>query len=262
MKTFHNGTIGRLLAVGFAICIHALFAAGAFYFGRFIGSYVFNDIPNGAELFGAGLAILVFGGAMFGFIYLEYAREDVQAYASSRHDGGNTFHRALWILQVSVILMELSSLLYRVYTINDPIKRFVVLLLGIAALVIAWALGKIVHAMANRPLDLAYQRARDQAGRKVVDDGMKHIDKMNAEQLRRFWNGDASTIDEVRDASDSERMDEERRRKAREDEVARNKEQGQGFIKQMLSWPGRKQQDDPFDQAHESVGSHQGQNGR
>src|SRR6266571_8651802 len=122
MKWFHNGTIGRVLAIGFAIFIHAWFAAGAYYFGRFIGSYIFSDIPNGADLAGIGLAIMVFGGAMFGFIYLEYAREDVENYASSRHDGGESFKRSLTFLQVSIIGMEASSLIYRCYTIPDPLK--------------------------------------------------------------------------------------------------------------------------------------------
>ncbi len=261
MKWFHNGTIGRVLAIGFAVFIHAWFAAGAYYFGRFIGSYIFSDIPNGADLAGIGLAIMVFGGAMFGFIYLEYAREDVESYASSRHDKGASFTHALWILQISIILVEASSLLYRVYTMPDNFKRFVVLVLGIAALVIAWALGKIVHAMANRPLDLAYQRARDKAGRSVVEDGMKYIDDMSAEQKRRFYNGDASTIDEVRGIRDRDRIREEQKQaiaaqkaQEREDEARKTKQQGEGFIKNMLSWPG-KHRDNPADVVDTPVSS-------
>lgn len=239
MKWFHNGTIGRVLAIGFAIFIHAWFAAGAYYFGRFIGSYIFSDIPNGAEIAGVGLAIMVFGGAMFGFIYLEYAREDVQSYARSRGDGGQTFTAALWILQVFIIVIEASSLLYRVYTMPDGVKRIAVLLLGIAALVVAWALGKIVHAMANRPLELAYDRARDKAGRSVVEDGMKYIDSMSAEQKRRFYNGDASTIDEVRGIKERDRIYAEKKAREREEEARQKEEQGKGFIKTILSWPGK-----------------------
>jgi hypothetical protein len=260
MKWFHNGSVGRILAIGFAIFIHAWFAAGAYYFGRFIGSYIFSDIPFGADIAGVGLAILVFGGAMFGFIYLEYAREDVQSYAKSRNDGGKMFINSLGLLQFAIVAMEASSLLYRVYTINDPLKQFVVLLLGLAALVIAWALGKIVHAMANRPLEVAYLRVREQVGRSVVEDGMKYRNDMTADQKRRFYNGDASVIDEVRGIKERNRIREERKAQEQEDEEMRAKEQGQGFIKTMLSWPG-KHRDNPADVVDSPVSSNGKQSG-
>jgi formate hydrogenlyase subunit 3/multisubunit Na+/H+ antiporter MnhD subunit len=111
MKFYHNSFIGKVLVLFFAIAIHAYFASGAYLLGGFLGRLFLYDVPHGGDIGSYGLAILTFSGAMYAFMYLEYAREDVEAYEEQSGDG--TFRRSLREIQWLIAGAELASLVYR-----------------------------------------------------------------------------------------------------------------------------------------------------
>jgi hypothetical protein len=205
MKFFHNGTIGKIIVIGFAVAIHGLFAAGAYYLGLFLGSIIFRE--SGAlmqQSFAIFYAAIVFSGAMWAFIYSEYAHEDMKAYA--RMMGYPHYQGYLYAVMLAVAGSELASVLYRVYSTPDWLGRTVIAAIGIFALIIAFCLGKVIHAMANRPFETSILRARESAARSIVDDAARHVDRMTVEQKRRFYTGDLTAIEEAKQSkSDRER---------------------------------------------------------
>lgn len=227
MKWFHNAAVGKFLVVGFAVAVHGMFALGMYYFGLFISGIILQDVPFLQQPAAIGMALLVFFGAMWGFVYVEYAREDVHAYSSTT--GQWWFPRYLNAVQVAIAGAELSSLAYRTYQVHNNYDRVVVVAFGLIFLAIAYCLGKIIHAMANRPFAVAVARARQEAGRSIVDDAMKFVPRMTAEQKVRFYNGDITAVDEVmlndyddKQARAQRKRDEEEARESRKrDEEAR-----------------------------------------
>ena len=248
MKLFHNAMIGKILVIGFAVAVHGLFALGAYYLGLFISGIILQDAPWLIQASAIGFAVLTFAGAMWGFIYMEYAREDVEAYSRM---SGKSFKKYLYAVQIAIAGAELSSLAFRTYQVHDTFERLVIAFLGILFLVIAYCLGKIIHAMANRPFEVAVYRARQEAGRSIVDDAMKSVSKMTTEQKTRFYNGDSKTIDEVRGASHTERQEEEHRKRQREQEENAERESSRNFTRKLLNPFGdaqRTSQADPLSQ--------------
>ena len=228
MKWFHNAAVGKFLVVGFAVAVHGMFALGMYYFGLFISKIILQDAPFLQQPAAIGMALLVFAGAMWGFVYIEYAREDVSAYSSMT--GQWWFTRYLNIVQVAIAGAELSSLAYRTYQVQNSFDRVIVAAFGLIFLAIAYCLGKTIHAMANRPFAVAVSRARQEAGRSIVDDAMKYVPRMTVEQKVRFYNGDITAVDEVlmadydaKQARTQRKTDKEeaRTQRGRDDEVRR-----------------------------------------
>jgi len=56
-------------------------------------------------------------------------------------------------------------------------------------LIISFCLGKIIHAMANRPAELAMDRAREHAGRVSADSALKWTKKMTPYEQDQFSKG-------------------------------------------------------------------------
>lgn len=197
MKAFFNSGIGKFMVTLYAIAIHALFALGAYYFGAFIASLIFPELPALHVGIGIGFAIMTFLGAMWIFLYGEYAYEDIEHYffATSKD-----FRWAYWLVMAAIGLTEVSSLAFRVYNTPGLAPQIIMAIFGILALVIAFCLGKIIHAMANRPQALAAQRSREMAGREFYDRTLKLTRKMSPDQLYRYSEGDPGVVDEVAQA--------------------------------------------------------------
>lgn len=195
MKVFHNSTIGKFIVISFAVAIHGLFAAGAYYLGLFLASIIFKDVVWLQQGFAIGYAVMVFAGAMWAFVYSEYAYEDIEAYGNAT--GHTRYSGYLWTVMLAVAGSELASVLFRAFSTPDALGQWVVLTIGILALVIAFCLGKVIHAMANRPFEVSVLRAREQAGREIVDNASNYVPKMTVEQKRRFYTGDLTAVDEV-----------------------------------------------------------------
>ncbi len=51
--------------------------------------------------------------------------------------------------------------------------------------------------MANRPFETAILRARESAGRSIVDNAAGYVDKMTVDEKKRFYTGDLTAIEDV-----------------------------------------------------------------
>lgn len=225
MKIVFNANIGKFLVVVFAVGIHLMFAAGAYYLGLFFANLIL-DQSNGWATQGIaiGYALAVFLGSSWAFIYGEYAKEDVKAYASVNGGWGVFSFRALIAF---IGINEVASLGFRLTQIADPSKRLWFGVGGMALLAIAYMLGKVIHAMANRPVQVQVSRMIDAVGRSYVDDVTKNATKLTAADKLRVLQGDISPLNEVRDVREQERIEAERARLAAQEEKAMRKRREQ-----------------------------------
>lgn len=263
MKWFHNATIGKVLVIAFAIAVHGMFALGGYYLGLFFSSIVLRDAPWLQQPSAIFLALLIFAGAMWGFIYMEYAKEDVEAYARLT---GKSMRWYLRIVQFAIAGAELSSLLYRCYQVWDnPVEATILFIFGALFLVIAFCLGKIIHAMANRPFEVSIMRARDQAGRSLTDDAAKMIGQMSAAQKLRFYQGDPGVIDEIQDewiARDERKRHKEEERSRKTRNLEENEGKSRSFTDTFLSGGRGKQHTTDFQAAPTNQAGDRSQNGQ
>jgi len=212
MKWFHNTTIGKFIAVGFATAVHAVFALGAYRLGELIMSIILYDVAALQKPAAVGYAILTFAGAIWGFVYFQYAYEEVKAYSK-------WFLIYLYIVQVAIAGSELSSLALRAYETPNQVYRIIIIAAGLLFLLIAYCLGKVIHAMANKPVEASLQRVWQDTGRSIVEDALTSVPNMSVEQKKRFYNGDLSPVDEVRNQTTAER-DAGRRRQLQQKQEA------------------------------------------
>lgn len=240
MKFFHNTNWGRTLAVIYAVGVHAAFALGVYFLGKFFSSFILGENPIAQEAGAIFFAVMVFAGAMWAFIYAEYAKEDIDAY---KKHSGHDYKLALWAIQGAVAVLELSSLGYRVSVVHTDAERWILAGFGLANLVIAFCLGKVIHAMANRPLETYMGRARQDVTRSLVDDVLKYKSKLTPEEKARFAGGDMSVLTEAmnrEEASKGRRTYEELQ--AEEDKLQAEKqehEENKSFLGRLLdptSW--------------------------
>lgn len=269
MKWFHNSGVGKVIVISFAIAIHGLFAAGAYYLGLFLASIIFKDTPIMQQGFAIGYAIMVFAGAMWAFIYSEYAYEDIEAYGNAT--GHTRYSGYLWTVMIAVAGSELASVLFRAFSTPDILGRYVVLVIGILALVIAFCLGKVIHAMANRPFEVSVMRARENAGRSIIEDATKYVDKMTVDEKKRFYTGDLSAIEdasgreqeklqvketskeEKQHAKETKKLDKQRREQIKQN----TRTIGQAYSSQLLNDPSQPVAHYPnFQPAQSNPGNH------
>lgn len=222
MKWFHNSAIGKFIVIAFAVAIHGLFAAGAYYLGLFLGGIIFADMPLMQQIFASGYAVLVFVGAIWAFIYSEYAYEDITAYGNMT--GHTRYTGYLHAVMVGVMGSELASVFFRAWNTSSLAGGLVTLAIGGFTLGIAFSLGKVIHAMVNRPFAASILRAREEAGRSIVDNASSYVPKMTVEQKRRFYTGDLSTVDEVMQDELDRKGEKVQARETKAEEKARRKE--------------------------------------
>ena len=121
--------------------------------------------------------------------------------------------------------------------INFGAISLVILGVGVLGMGVTYVVGKILHVQVNRPPSIATNYMRNEAGRKVFEDGQHMVrkGKFSIPQLRRIAGGDPQPIDDVRDEQAREREEEVRkslaRRRIAEEEQARN----DGFYQQMIA---------------------------
>jgi hypothetical protein len=204
MKWFHNQKFDRAINFVIVVGTHLVFALGMFFLGRFLGSLVLRDIPNGDVLFGIVLAVVMFISAMKVFVFMEYTKEDIKAYQVEKID--ESFMPALTESQKIVAGMEISSLLYRCWmTLPNYVGAGITLALGILLLRHAYNMGKIMHAQANRPASVDAAKLREQAAKEVYNGGGGLLKKLSLAQKRRVADGDPEPLDEVQSQGESAR---------------------------------------------------------
>lgn len=222
MKGFHNATIGKTLAVIFAVGIHLMFAVGAYYLGLFLAHLILDSDGWLAQIIAVAYAVAVFLGSSWAFVYGEYAKQDVQAYASVYGGWG------VWSLRALILfigLNEIGSLGFRLTQVDEAHRPWLAIA-GIALLGIAYMLGKVIHAMANRPIQVQVSRMIDAVGRSYVDDVTKNATKLTAADKLRVLQGDISPLNTVRDVREQERIEAERTRlQAQEDKAMRKRQE-------------------------------------
>lgn len=225
MKIFHNANIGKFLAIVFAVGIHGMFAAGAYFLGLFLAKLILDQSSGWpSQVIAIGYALAVFLGSSWAFIYGEYAKQDVKAYASV-YGGWGVY--SLYSLLVFIALNEIGSLGFRLTQVSDPNQQIWLGVAGVALLGIAFMLGKVIHAMANRPIQVQVSRMIDSVGRSYVDNVTKNATKLTAADQLRVLRGDITPLNEVRDVREQERIEAERARLALQEEKAMRKRQEQ-----------------------------------
>lgn len=225
MKLFHNATIGKGLAIIFAVGIHLMFAVGAYYLGLFLAKLILDQSDGWvAQSIAIAYAVAVFLGSSWAFVYGEYAKQDVQAYASVHGGWG------VWSLRALLVFIganEIGSLGFRLTQVSDPNKQLFLGIAGLALLGIAFMLGKVIHAMANRPIQVQVSRMIDAVGRSYVDDVTKNATKLTAADKLRVLQGDVTPLNTVRDVREQERLEAERAKLQAQEEKAMRKRQEQ-----------------------------------
>ena len=215
MKLFHNKFIGKALAVLFGVGAAGYLAWTFSYFGAWVGStFLDQTLPGAALTLTIFCAIVMALAVLYVFFYIEYAKEDVEAYEYDRGDG--SFIKAFRGLKRGVLGLELFSLLFRfVQLLIMPGSWAAHLALGLAMAGVGFALlylahlfGKTLHAQVNRPYEVEAERLSNDAGNEVINKSRKHFKRLGVDQLRRVANGDFSALDDVRDADEQERIDE------------------------------------------------------
>ena len=219
MKWFHNGFIGKIVVLVFAVAMHGLLAAGAYFVGEFLGSIIFADQPLLITPFAIGYALAVFVGAMWTFIYSEYAREDVKAYAAQKSQSWYVGY--FYMVLVAVMGSELAGITYRAWHTIGLRDQVVVVFIGICILAITYALGKVLHAIVNSPLHVGVVRAINEVGREIINDAVKNKKHMTAEEKKKFVRGDMSGLSEATRRRETEQLgDQQMKLKSKEQEQA------------------------------------------
>ncbi len=245
MKFFHNDQVSLAWAVLVEIAVHALFAFQAFLLGGFLGeialSIVFGSI--GTQIGAWAFAIFIFGAAFQAFVLGEYLREHVESFEATAK-GNGSYLRSWTHVRWLVAGIEISSLLFRCYTIlveGHPVQAAIIGVMGAIALWYAFAQAKVIHASVNRPAAQDVVRARDYAGRDIVRDAMNLIPNMTTEQKRRFYTGDLSVVDEAEARHQQRhyeklRPKEERRAKEQQQQQQqqRDDEMARGYTEKLL----------------------------
>lgn len=220
MKLFHNATIGKMLAIIFAIGIHLMFAVGAYYLGLFLADLILDQAGGWiAQVIAIGYASAVFLGSSWAFVYGEYAKQDVQAYASVYGGWG------VWSLRALIFFIganEIGSLGFRLIQV-DASRRPWLAIAGLALLGIAYMLGKVIHAMANRPVQVELSRMIDGLGRSLVSEVARNAPRLSAADKLRVLQGDHSPLAEVRDIREQERIEAARAKAEAQEEKAMRK---------------------------------------
>lgn len=268
MKFFINAGIGKFLILIFAAGIHAAFGFGAYYLGLFLANLVLSESGGiGAQIAAVLYALAIFLGSVWAFMYGEYAREDIAAY--QRVNGGHK-HLALSVLLVFIGLNELGSLGFRLTQVHDPYQRLWLGVVGVVLLAIAYLLGKVIHAMANKPLAVQTRRMLEEVRRSTVDDLSKYAPKLPLNKRLELLQGNTDVLKEAHDATEAERQqdeewrrqEKERKRQEKEDrsnarhtrmlEESREDEFAGGLVNNLLGTPGYEERPVPFNRTRQA----------
>jgi hypothetical protein len=241
MKFFHNTTVDRAINFFIVIGTHAIFALGMFFLGRFLGSLVLRDIPNGADIFGIVLAWVMFISAMKVFVFMEYTKDDIKAYETKNIE--SSFMPALTESQKIVAGMEISSLLYRCWmTLPNYVGAGITLALGLLLLRHAYNMGKIMHAQANRPASVDAKLLREKAAKEVYKGGGGLLGKLSLAQKRLVAAGDPQPLDEVQSEQEHTHWWNIKKKQLQADDAAKTAQ------KKEQDWKDQYQKDEEFSQ--------------
>lgn len=232
MKWFHNDKVSLGWAIAIEIVVHALFAFQAFLLGNFLGELALVVVlgPVGGPIGAWALGIFIFGAAFQAFVLGEYMREHVEAFENTAKGDGSyikNWKSIKWIVGA----IEISSLLFRCYTIiiqpgdtnHSIVQAIIVAILGIVALWYAFAQAKVIHASVNRPVEYDVNRARNQAGRALVEEALDVIPHMTVDQKKRLYKGDLTSVGEAYQ-SNLQKQQEKLRPKEEREERKRQKQ--------------------------------------
>jgi hypothetical protein len=219
MKLLHNKLIGKILAATLGIACAVYFGWTFSFFAYWLANSFINDSaisPHVAAWIGGSIMFLA---VIFVFFYIEYSKEDVDAYSEMRGDW--SFSKAVRQARWAILAVELGSLLFRLIQLQFAPVGIAMVAIGLALLYLAHIFGKILHAQVNVPLDVEAGRVREDAGRKALGAVRRGLDRItNADDLRRIHAGDFTPIDKVKAEDEHDRDNETAREKARQREIA------------------------------------------
>ncbi len=246
LKLIHNRLVAKYALAFAGLIIAAYFAWNAYPIGEYSGKQFLADVPGGSAILGVIAALMMGVLVILLFFHKEYIHEDIKEYSRLRNDQRflNAFKWFTWF----VLALEFCSVAFRWYLLNWSRLGFVFLAIGVVGMALTYILGLVLHAVVNRPSKLAAAHLREEAGRQAFEDGEKHLGKLSTGQKRRVAGGDASPIDDVRDAKAQEREEEvaavrRRRQQAAEEEAERQRiaeeedRKNEEFYRQMIAPP-------------------------
>lgn len=235
LRLIHNRSIIKYFLAALGVAFAFYFAWSFYPFGEWVGQHFLQDAPGGPRVLGWICAIILGGCVLVLVFWKEYMKEDSFAY--SRATGDRSFEQSFTYFTWAVLGLELFSCLFRVLLLNFSPVSIVLLGVGIVGMFVTYIVGKQLHVQVNRPPAMAAQYMRNDAGRKVFEDGQNMVrkGKFSIPQLRRIAGGDPTPIDQVRDEKAREREREvklvEERRRIAEEEQKRNND----FYQQMIA---------------------------
>src|SRR5215471_14619500 len=210
LRFVHNRSIVKYFLAALGIAFAFYFAWSFYPFGEWVGRHFLLDAPGGPTLLGLISAAILGGCVLIVVFYKEYIKEDTQAYSLATGDNSfmNAFKWFVWF----VLGLELFSVLFRAILLNFSPVSWVMLGVGVLGMGVTYVVGKILHVQVNRPPSVAAQYMRNDAGRKVFEDGQNMVrkGKFSIPQLRQLAGGNPQPIDDVRDEKARERENEVR----------------------------------------------------
>ena len=224
----------------------AFFAWNMYPIGFYSGQQFLTDIPNGPVMLGAISALLMGALVFIACFHKERLREGVGIFSRLRND--HRYLRAVKWFTWIVLAMEFCSVAFRWYLLSWSRVGMILLAIGIVGVFATYLISLISHAVMNLPPAVAAAGLREEAGRQVFEDGRKHLKELSIGEKRRVAAGDASPIDDVRDAKAQEREDAvaeiKRQARAAADEEAERERvaseeqrRNQEFYEQMVAPP-------------------------
>lgn len=226
LRLIHNRSIVKYFLAALGVAFAFYFAWSFYPFGEWVGNHFLQDAPGGPGLLGLASALILGGCVLVLVFWKEYMKEDSKAY--SRATGDKSFETSFVYFTFAVLGLELFSVLFRAILLGFAPVSIVLLGVGVVGMFATYIIGKQLHVQVNRPPAMAAQYMRNDAGRKVFEDGQNMVrqGKFSIPQLRQIAGGNPQPIDDVRDEKAREREREvkavEERRRIAEEEKARN----------------------------------------
>lgn len=198
MRFFHNKLVSKILAVILGLACALYFGWTFSFFGFWMGEKFQGAFPEAPQTIAVACGVVMFLAVVYVFFYVEYVKEEVNAYEDDKGDG--SFETALKRLKWAILGLELFSLLFRVFQLNWAPISLAMVGIGIVLLWLAHLFGKVLHAQVNAPHDVEAGRVMDEAGKRVWRITRSHLSKIkDVDALRRISDGDLTPIDNVKD---------------------------------------------------------------
>lgn len=182
---FHSSVVGKFIVYPIVLVIEFTFGLGVYLMLAASTDVIIGS--TGSAIFaviGGGFTAI---GGIWVFLYGEYSMTDVIAY-SKAHKENNVRVYSMYAVQVLFLALDFIALLYRSQFLPSN-GKFLLISFGVIFMLLVFALGKILHAMENKPIDAVMSQTTQQLTDNVATDLRKVLVSMDLPDQLAFLNG-------------------------------------------------------------------------